>query len=385
MNTVDHYIVSGPLYKNIKYRRGHLVDYLKELENTSHVYWIIPSKEPQLKRMAHQSSISMERIDDKLTYIHVRTTSDVFLYTELMSSHLYNNLQEQITSNPNKKILWYTRPQYPFLSKMKAWDSVVYDCSDLWVEIIYHRKVLRKSLMTYVMTRAEQKIVKRSTDLFSTTPYLSEHIYSFSGKKPYVIENGVSQHMLEEPSSDTDPFPHIPKPRIGYVGTVRRLVDIQLLHDVAIKYPTMSLVFIGPVTLKSIEWKKLSQEANVFVVDQIPITDVPRYMRALDVGLLPYRPTALSQATSPLKFFEYVACGIPVVGSGLPTIEKYREAGVYDYANGSSEQFAEKCIEALEYARDVRMQERRRNLAKTQLWHNKFTVMVDKVMNRHLP
>lgn len=374
----DHYIVMGPMKYNIKYRREFLVDFIMNQPDTLHIYVIKISAKHSSKEQFNDAVLHIKRVNPKLTELIVKPPHEIFLYNEFASSILHQQLHQQIMSNPNKKILWYTRPKASFLSRIRGWESIVYDCSDLWVKIAEntYRESKIKGLMKFLIARAERRIAQRSNLLFSTSSYLAEHLVKLTNRIPHVIENGVDLHIMSHTHTDTDPIPHIPKPRFGYVGTIKPMIDIDLLIYLAQTNPSMNIVLVGPLSLPKNQVKALRRQANVFFIDLVPLAEVPAYIQAFDVGLLPYHQNELTQACSPLKFFEYLACGIPVIGCGLPTTEKYREPGVYDTANDSYEQFAEKCRLALNYASDPSLQQRRKEVAQIHTWQHKFEDML---------
>lgn len=71
------------------------------------------------------------------------------------------------------------------------------------------------------------------------------------------------------------------------------------------------------------EWHALGLPASHFhYVGQVPPSDVPRAIQTFDVCAMPHPPTTqYARYTSPLKLFEYLACGKPIVASHLPAWE----------------------------------------------------------------
>ena len=57
--------------------------------------------------------------------------------------------------------------------------------------------------------------------------------------------------------------------------------------------------------------------SNVHHVPAVPYAELPGYLQAGDVGIVPYRPGAFNAASCPLKVYEYLAAGLPVVTSGV--------------------------------------------------------------------
>jgi teichuronic acid biosynthesis glycosyltransferase TuaH len=107
---------------------------------------------------------------------------------------------------------------------------------------------------------------------------------------------------------------------------------------------------------------------------------VPSYMRALDVGLLPYRRVEYNRAVSPLKLFEYLAAGLVTVGTGVPTTMKYQRPGVYYYSESDGNRFLTDCEKALEVAENAEWRKARQSFASEHDWSAKFRFMLEVVL-----
>ena len=116
----------------------------------------------------------------------------------------------------------------------------------------------------------------------------------------------------------------LPRPRIGYVGAINDKLDVHLLLQVAEAYSRASMVMVGPVrpasegTRQGIEM--LRARPNVHFVGRVSMEQVPRFVAACDVGLLPYQLNAWTRSIHPLKMYEYLACGLPVVATDIPSV-----------------------------------------------------------------
>jgi len=113
-------------------------------------------------------------------------------------------------------------------------------------------------------------------------------------------------------------------PRIGYVGALNDKIDTGLLLHVADSYPEATLVLVGPERTQSTEGRRdlaaLRERGNVCMLGRVSVGEVPRYMGACDVGLLPYRLNAWTRHIHPLKLYEYLACGLGVVSTDIPSV-----------------------------------------------------------------
>lgn len=109
----------------------------------------------------------------------------------------------------------------------------------------------------------------------------------------------------------------LPRPIAGFVGGLFAWIDVDLLAWVARAKPAWSFVLIGPTDR---DLGPLLACGNVHYLGPRPRDRVPAYMRGFDVGLNPFRATELSRRVNPLKVYEYLAAGIPVVSTDMPEV-----------------------------------------------------------------
>jgi glycosyltransferase involved in cell wall biosynthesis len=115
-------------------------------------------------------------------------------------------------------------------------------------------------------------------------------------------------------------------PRLGYVGTLRSQIDVDLLRRIAETKPEWSIVLVGEVsrnTEQAGDFRALAALPNVHLLGAKSADTVASYVPHLDVGLLPYRLNGAAQYCYPLKMHEYLASGIPVVSSSLSAVRRF--------------------------------------------------------------
>jgi glycosyltransferase involved in cell wall biosynthesis len=138
----------------------------------------------------------------------------------------------------------------------------------------------------------------------------------------YFFENAVNSRFIGKPST----FPYREnnaKPRVGYVGWITERTDLNLLEYVARENPQWTLMIAGPQYKKNLEMKDLLKLKNVRYSEYIPHKDVPAFIRSLDVCLIPHRDTPYSRSMSPLKLFQYLASGRPIVSTDVTGLERF--------------------------------------------------------------
>ena len=132
-----------------------------------------------------------------------------------------------------------------------------------------------------------------------------------------VVPNGVNADVWRP----RHPAPHrieqLPRPRAIYTGTIDDRLDVELVERTAAAVG--SLIFIGHGDHAwVIEW--LRSLDNVHLFETVGQTELAATVQACDLGLLPHRDQACLRAMSPLKLYEYLAAGLPVVSVDFPPI-----------------------------------------------------------------
>lgn len=168
--------------------------------------------------------------------------------------------------------------------------------------------------------RAEERATLSRTDVvLAVTPELAARWREF-GADPVVVPNGcdtAAYRAIEDvvPASLPEGFP---AEVAGVVGQLTDRIDIRYLEAVA--DTGTGLLLVGPrdARWEPERWPALIGRQNVHHVGAVPFTELPQWLRCMDVGLTPYADTAFNRASFPLKTLEYLAAGRPVVGSALP-------------------------------------------------------------------
>ncbi len=114
----------------------------------------------------------------------------------------------------------------------------------------------------------------------------------------------------------------LPRPVIGFAGNLLPgKVDFRLLEQLATRRPAWTLLLVGPVPAAAgAPLDRLRSLPNVHLLGRRAYDELPRYVAAFDVGLIPYLGNAYTRSCFPLKLYEYLAAAKPVVATGLPEL-----------------------------------------------------------------
>ncbi len=106
------------------------------------------------------------------------------------------------------------------------------------------------------------------------------------------------------------------KPIIGYFGNIERRIDFELIREVAAQNPEKSFVFAGPESPEFIpEW--FYKTPNIYLTGRLPYQQLPAVLKGFDVAIIPFKKDEVSNTIFPLKLFEYLGSGKPVVATNF--------------------------------------------------------------------
>lgn len=172
--------------------------------------------------------------------------------------------------------------------------------------------------------RPHEESLFREADLVFTT---SDGLRSFAealGAQPELLAHGVRFHDFQRARQQQGESPallsELTGPVIGFVGSIRREIDLELVAETARLAPDLHFVFVGPI-LTGVG--ALAALPNVHFIAAVPHADAMRYMVRFDVGILPYVLNAYTAHIMPAKLKEYLAAGLPIVATHLPEICRF--------------------------------------------------------------
>jgi uncharacterized SAM-binding protein YcdF (DUF218 family)/glycosyltransferase involved in cell wall biosynthesis len=173
------------------------------------------------------------------------------------------------------------------------------------------------------VTRSEADLLKEADIVFVTSERLRERA-AVHARSVHRFPAGVKFDEFARIRADAARPPAdvaaLPRPIVGYIGGLHQWVDQALLLKVAARSPQSSFVLVGPTYT---DISALADAPNIHLLGERPHADVPRYIKAFDVGLVPYRISEYTDSVYPVKLNEYLAMGIPVVATDLPEIRRF--------------------------------------------------------------
>lgn len=136
-----------------------------------------------------------------------------------------------------------------------------------------------------------------------------------------LLRHGVDWESFHAGTGRVPPaLADLPRPRAGFVGLADARLNVSLLAELARACSDVTFVLVGPRQLPAGELDPL---VNVKFLPAVDYAEVPAVLQALDVALLPYVESRLTENINPLKLRELLAAGIPIVATPLPEVRLF--------------------------------------------------------------
>ncbi|PEJ09291.1 GumK N-terminal domain-containing glycosyltransferase [Bacillus wiedmannii] len=174
---------------------------------------------------------------------------------------------------------------------------------------------------TKALEKAETKLSQSVDRVLYTAHTLENHVNSLKPKDTLYFPNGVNlAHFLEKKEQPVE-YKSIDKPIIVYVGAIEEWFDFNLFNEMAKRMPDFAFVVIGPDKLAK---QHINEIENVHILGRRSYDQLPAYLQHANVGIIPFNVkeyAGLLDYVNPLKLYEYMVSGIPVVSSKWKELE----------------------------------------------------------------
>ena len=282
-----------------------------------------------------------------------------------------------LTPNSSQRVvLWLNPHDAVHMVGRMGETRLIYDITDDWTQFTHFtdRPALldRTIAEDALLCRKADAVIVCSKSLYESRKTLARDIH--------LIPNGVDAAHYRCVLDDHGPLPEAcrkwPRPVFGYTGSIHGdRVDVKLVEamTVAMKAQNMpgTVVLIGPVMLPIHDRQRLEATGRVIFTGPMAYRDLPQYMRAFDVCIVPHCMTAFVESLNPIKLWEYLAAGKPIVSTDV--------AGFRDYPHlvrtaRTADEFLAQCQAAV--AEGTEKSELRRAEAGKHSWRSRVDEIV---------
>jgi glycosyltransferase involved in cell wall biosynthesis len=230
----------------------------------------------------------------------------------------------------NADVLWIGNPAIQHEVSSYQTKVVVYDCCDDFYSC---------------WGKNEDELTKKATIVVTTADRIYNRKITEKGKdKVFLIPNGMDSAHFQYKTYGvpTDLQKYKSMKTLGYVGALADWVDWELVKDTAIKLKEWQIVLVGPEYHRVPDFIK--HIGNIKMLGLKDYSTLPAYISNIDVCMIPFKINTITRSTNPIKLYEYLACGKPVVTTDMDEIRKYSDIVKICLPN---EDFAQKVREIL--------------------------------------
>lgn len=292
--------------------------------------------------------------------VYVIRHADYFLH------HLFPQL-----SMGHKKMLWTSWSRKIAFAEQVQADYIVYDCVDDFPD----------------WEEDEQAMSGKADIIFCTADHLLSKMQQLVPDKPIVsVPNGCDWGHFAPVALPTYyrteqlyQLPPASGPKIGYIGAWAPWVDEEWIRYTAQQMPDAQIIIVGPELRE--DTGPLGE--NVFLLGYRDYEELPHILSYLDVCIIPFRLNRITQSTNPIKAYECLAAGKPVVSSNLPELQKLLP---YVKISDTPETFVAAIKQSLdEMKRETAEQDvtKRSLFAKQFSWEQRYAV-IDQALKQHV-
>ncbi|NNJ32826.1 methyltransferase domain-containing protein [Lacrimispora defluvii] len=120
---------------------------------------------------------------------------------------------------------------------------------------------------------------------------------------------------------------------LGYYGAVAKWYDYELIKKVASMKKNWLWVIVGINYDGTLDKSGILDIENVLYIPPQPYKVLPSFLKAFDIATIPFVINEITLSTSPVKLFEYMASGKPIIASKMPECLKYKSVKTYSDAD----------------------------------------------------
>lgn len=283
---------------NFVYQRPqHLISRLSTSMKTLFV------EEPIPFGPGEEGSFELDPVSPQLHVLRPRTSSITGI-VDILKKLLPTNRIE---------VGWFYSPAFSEVLSEFHFDKLVYDCMD---ELSLFRGAPPQLVEQERFLLSEVDIVfTGGKSLYEAKRKHHDRVYCFpsSVERSHFSEASKSAELPKDIRS-------INAPVIGYFGVIDERIDLQLLQQVAVLNPDKNFVMLGP--LAKISEQDLPREKNLHYLGFKAYSELPKYIAAFDIAMMPFALNDATRFISPTKTLEYMAAGKPIISTPIKDVER---------------------------------------------------------------
>lgn len=265
-------------------------------------------------------------------------------------------------------LLWFWT-----LERVKNYNQIIYDRADD-LKVFYPYEKIRN-----YYEKLENRLLKKVNVTLAINEKIKKEL---EAKNPFLkvlkVPNGVPEEWSFLSFHQLPTLPginrNIKKPIIGFIGAIYWWVDLDLIETCIKNFSEATFIFIGPYKNNI---KRFSKYPNFLLLGPQPYSLIPYYINLFDVCLIPFKKSEVSYGADPVKLYEYLAFGKPIISTIEWQSDFYLNKLIY-LAN-SEKEFIEKIKIALKEKDENLFQERKKYVLENHTWRKRAETLLKSI------
>lgn len=281
------------------------------------VTWIAPLRDPNAKPKLKAYRAAGERVRGHVTAYALPPVWPFFNKYRAVNRRNQKKTAAYVKKRMaeagfDKPVLWCYSPVSADAVDRIPHSALVYDCVD--------RHSAYGGLMNPALVdEMELELARKADMVFATAEGLSERLRTVNPRAMF-LPNGANYELFQqaaEPGDVPEDMQGITGPVFGFVGALQECIEYGFVTSAAKARPEWNFVWIGREN-PGVDLSGMRALPNVRFLGLKPHDQLPRYIACFDACLNLFASSALSKDVSPLKFYEYLATGKPIVSTPQP-------------------------------------------------------------------
>ena len=295
----------------------------------------------------------------EVLYCNKTQRKDLFFEYRETNLTLCHNREELLKKDIKAEVVWVIDPQLASLKGVFKEKLFVYDyVDDFPMLVLHHHRMLKAADIIITTSQTLLKNIQRYRKDVHLVPNACDYFYFNEMKDQYPLKDFNQKQKT-----------------IGYIGAIAPWVDMKLIEAVATRFEQEKIVLIG-ANLGGIH---IPENKNISYLGQHLYEAIPSYLNHMDVVMIPFVKNQVTRATNPIKLYEYLSLGKPIVSVALPEVNHYKQ---YLYVAKTKEEFIENIKKALRENNPMLVRERM-EVAKQNSWYERVN-RIDEIIKRYL-
>lgn len=323
--------VPGDIVESIfsQYYRKRIAEHVKGKQVyivISCIDWNIPifQRPHQLATaLSHKENAHVLFISEKQRYDYFSgmflVNPNLDIVSERLTKVLYDSLQSAV-----QVTVFKTWPRRAEILEQIPYDALVYEYIDDFSLFYYytedlkqkHYDLMRKADLVVCTAKVLYEDALRITSKAIFSPNAGDYVFFHSNRNcpifPALLEKTQKYECV-----------------LGYYGCLARWFDYALVLNIARKMPQWCFVFVGYCFDGTISQLQEAGLQNIILYPAQPYGNLPSFISAFDIQIIPFVINDITTATSPVKLYEYMASGKPILTSNLPECQRYQSVVTY--------------------------------------------------------